>query len=60
MALPNFSSKKKIANQPITVAVSVNPVTEKGPDWMLGNFLLGIEIGEGHLKEPPCMLYDFL
>ena len=26
-------TKNKIANQPITVAVSVNPVIKKGRDW---------------------------
>ena len=40
----------------IPAAVSVNPVTKKGSDWLLGNFLLGTEIGEGQLKEVPCTL----
>ena len=35
----------KIANQPITAAVPVNPVTKKGRDWLLGSFLFGTEIG---------------
>ena len=39
----NFSPKKKIAQQPITDAVPVKCVTEKG----LAVFLFGIEIG-GH------------
>ena len=42
---PNFNTKKKIANQPITAAVPVNPVTMKGRDWLLGVFLFGTEIG---------------
>ena len=33
---PNFSTKKKTASQPIRAAVPVNPVTEEGPDWLLG------------------------
>ena len=45
------SQVKKIANQPITTAVSENPVTKKGHDWLLGNFLFGTEIGEGQLKK---------
>ena len=34
--------KKKQKN---TAAVSVNPVTEKGSNWLLGGFLFGTEIG---------------
>ena len=30
--LPNFSTKKKTANQPTTAAVPENPVTKKGRD----------------------------
>ena len=52
LALPNFSTKKKIANQPIPAAVSVNPVNKKGPDWLLGNFLFGTE---KVLKKTPCI-----
>ena len=48
---PNFSTKKKTANQPTTAAVSENPVTKKGHDWLLSNFLFGTEIGEGQLKK---------
>ena len=48
----------KIANQPIPAAVSVNPVTKKGHDWLLGNFLFGTEIGESQLKKPPCIMYS--
>ena len=36
MVSPNFSTKKKTANQPIRAAVPVNPFTKKGCDWMLG------------------------
>ena len=42
---PNFSTKKKIADQPITAAVPENPVSKKGRDWHHGNFLIGTEIG---------------
>ena len=42
---PNFSTKKKTANQPIRAAVPVNPVTKKGRDWLLDGFLFGTEIG---------------
>ena len=44
---PNFSTKKKIANQPITAAVPLNPVAKKARYWMLGSFLFGSEI-EGY------------
>ena len=37
---PDFSTKKKIANQPITAVVPVNPVTKKGRDWLLGGVFL--------------------
>ena len=40
---PNFSTNKKTANQPITAAVPVNPVTQTGRDWLLGDFLVGTE-----------------
>ena len=53
MALPNFSTKEKTANQPTTAAVPENPVTKKGRDWLLSDFLFGTEIGEGQLKKPP-------
>ena len=33
-----FSIKKKTSSQPIRPAVSVNPVTKKGRDWLLGGF----------------------
>ena len=39
-------------NQPITVAVLVNPVTKRG-DWLIGNFIFGTEIREGQLKNHP-------
>ena len=42
---PSFSTKMKIANQPITAAVPVYPVTKKGRNWLLGHFLFGTEIG---------------
>ena len=45
MVPPNFSTKKKIVNQPITATVPVNPVSKKGCDWLLGGFLIGTEIG---------------
>ena len=35
---PNFSTKKKIANQPIRAGVLVNPLSKKGRDWLLGGF----------------------
>ena len=41
---PISAPKRKL---PITAAVSVNPVTKKGLDWLLGNFLFGTEIGKG-------------
>ena len=52
---PNFSTKKKTANQPIRAAVPVNPVTKKGCDWLLGSFLFGTEIGEYQWKKSPCI-----
>ena len=51
---PNFSTKMKIANQPITAAVPVYPVTKKGRDWLLGSFLIGIEIRGYQWKKSPC------
>ena len=55
--LPNFSTKKKIAIQPITAAVPVNLVNiKKVCDWLIGGFLFGTEIGEGQLQKPPCMI----
>ena len=48
---PNFSTKKKTANQPTTAAVPENPVTKKGRDWLLSNFLFGTEIGGGQVKK---------
>ena len=48
---PQFQYQKE--NQPITAAVSVNPVTKKVRDWLIGNFLFGTEIGEGQLKNHP-------
>ena len=42
----NFSTKKKTTNQPTTAAVPENPLTEKGRDWLLSDFLFGTEIGE--------------
>ena len=47
LSITNFSTKKKIANQPITAAVPVNLVNKKGYDWLIGSFLCGTEIGEG-------------
>ena len=41
---PNFSTKKKTANQPTTAAVPENPVTKKGRDWLLSDFLFGTEV----------------
>ena len=52
---PIFSTKKKIANQPITAAVPVNPVTKEGRDWLLGGFLFSTEIGEYQWKKSPCI-----
>ena len=37
-----------------TAAIPENPVTKKGRDWLLSDFLFGTEIGEGQLKKPPC------
>ena len=51
---PNFSTKKKTANQPIRAAVPVNPVTKKGCDWLLDSFLIGTEIGGYQWKKSPC------
>ena len=31
--------------------------TKRGPDWLLGNFLFGTEIGEGQLKSHPVSYY---
>ena len=45
--LPNFGTKKKMANQPIIAAVSLNLVNKKGCDWLIGGFLFGTEIGKG-------------
>ena len=42
--------KRKTANQPTTADVAKNPVTKKGRDWLLCDFLFGTEIGEGQLK----------
>ena len=47
MALPNFSSKKKTANQPTTAAVPENPVTKKGRDCCLAIFFLVLKWGGG-------------
>ena len=52
---PISAPKRKL---PIPAAVSVNPVTKKGPDWLLGNFYFGTEIGEGQLKKPPFKWND--
>ena len=41
---PSISVPKKTANQPTTAAVAENPVTKKGRDWLLSDFLFGIEI----------------
>ena len=41
----------KIANQPITAAVAVYPVTKKGRDWLLGSFLFGTETWGWMLSE---------
>ena len=57
---PNFSTKKKTANQPITAAVLVNLVNKKGCDWLIGGFLFGTEIGEGHLKNHPVKELNFM
>ena len=35
---PDFSTKKKTANQPIRAAVLINLFTKKGHDWLLGGF----------------------
>ena len=53
LAPHNFSTKKKTANQPTTAAVPENPVTKKGRDWLLSDFLFGTEIGGGQLKNHP-------
>ena len=41
---PNFSTKKKTANQPTTAAVPENHATKKGRDWLLSDFLFGTEM----------------
>ena len=56
---PNFSTKKKIVNQPITVAVPENLVNKKGCDWLIGDFLFGTEIRGRQLKKSPCILSLF-
>ena len=38
----------KIANQPITGAVPVYPVTKRGHDWLLDGFLFGNETDKNH------------
>ena len=48
---PDFSTKKEIANKPITAAVPVNPVTKKGRDWLLDDFIFGIEIGGYYITQ---------
>ena len=53
---PNFSTKKKTANQPITAAVPVNLANKKGCDWLIGSFLFGTEIGWEQLKNHPVNL----
>ena len=58
--LPNFSTKKKIANQPITAAVPVNLVNKKGCDWLIGGFLFGTENGWEQLKSPPCISKQYI
>ena len=57
---PQFQHQKKIANQPITTAVSENPVTKKGHNWLLGNFLFGTEIGEGQLEKTPSIMMTIM
>ena len=52
---PNFSTKKKIANQPITAAVPVNPFSWKDRHWLPGSFLFGTEIGGVPVKKTSCM-----
>ena len=48
---PNFSTKKKTANQPIT-AFLINIIYWKSScDWLIGNFLFGTEIGGGGAVE---------
>ena len=53
-----------MAIQPITEPVSVNPVSKKDCDWLLGSFLFGTEIGGSQLKQTPCInisqIYYFL
>ena len=51
--------KRNMAIQPITEPVSVNPVSKKDCDWLLGSFLFGTEIGGSQLKQTPCILDDF-
>ena len=50
---PNFSTRKKIANQPITAAVPVYPVTKKSRDWLLGSFLFVTKLGGTSEKNHP-------
>ena len=53
MTPPPISVPKR--KLPITAAVPENPVTKKGRDWLLSNFLFGTEIGKGQLKKTPCI-----
>ena len=57
---PNFSTKKKTANQPTTAAVPENPVSKKGRDWLLSDFLFGTEIGGGQLKNHPVQILNLI
>ena len=61
---PNFSTKKKTANQPIRAAAPVNPLTKKGRDWLLSMFFFGTEIGgtseEKNTLYKKCVMMWFL
>ena len=56
LALPNFSTKMKIAKQPIMVFLSNRIFWNSSFDCLIGNFLFVIEIGECQLKKPPCII----
>ena len=52
---PNFSTKKKIAKQPITAFLSYRIFWNYSCGWLIGSFLFATEIRGGQLKKPPCM-----
>jgi hypothetical protein len=57
---PNFSTKKKTANQPITAFLISNIYWNDSCDWLIGNFLFGTEIGCEQLKKTTLYINDII